>query len=231
MAYSSPMMGDIFRRDNAIDCTTEYSGDYYGFGVRLGVYFSWLGSYFANTLLPGEISGTLDTNSIFLFGLMVSLFQGTISGTLYEVDALIVLHLCSGFLFSCLSVWGYRTLHYQEDGAKGINKFGGVGTHCRLFLIMAISVYGAWFWLEGTDDGLKPAETEECRTVYTWFFAQWNITGGVHVWYALMTICCSIYYGIMCVTAGVTIFFKVFTSGMYNWKKNLPFQTGLHPRE
>ena len=109
MASSSTLGFNLFPRDNTsepIDCTTDYSLDYYGFGVRLGVYFSWLGSYFANTLLPDEIPGTLDTNTIFLLALLISLFNGSHTHKIYQIDGLVVLHLSSGFLFSCLIIWG-----------------------------------------------------------------------------------------------------------------------------
>ena len=228
------MLG-LLQRDNAssstgpVDCTTEYSADYYGFGVRLGVYFAWLSSYFANTLLPGEISGSLDTNTIFLLALLISLFQGTHTHKLYQVDGLVVLHLASGFLFSCLSVWGYRTLHYQREGAKGIRNFGGVGTHFRLVLIAAIAIYGAWFWMEGVEDGLKIADKLECQQVYTWFFHKWPINGGISIFYSVLTTLTSIYYSLMFMTAVLAIGYAFSTSGWKKWQTKMrKIETGLH---
>ncbi len=229
MASSSTLALNLFPRHNItglIDCTTDYSLDYYGFGVRLGVYFVWLSSYFANTLLPDEISGSLDTNTIFLLALIVSLFNGTLTHTLFQIDGLVVLHLSSGFLFSCLSIWGYRTLHYQKDGLDGIDNYGGVGTHCRLILVTAISIYGAWFWGEGVDDGLKIAE-DPCSQTYTWFFAYWRVDGGIKIFYRVVTIGCSIYYGTQCLVAAVTILYKIFAFGPRDWTKKMKFQTGL----
>jgi hypothetical protein len=225
---------NLFPRNDSsgpIDCTTDASLDYYGFGVRLGVYCAWLGSYFANTLLPGEISGSLDTNTIFLLALLISLFNGTHMRDLSQVDALIVLHLGSGFLFSCLSVWGYRTLHYQKDGVDGIKNYGGVGTHCRLALVTAVSIYGAWFWLEGREDGLEPAEDPGCAQLYTWFLGKWPINGGIHIFYIFVSLGCSIYYGSMCLVAMVTLLYKLFTSGRKDWKKKMKFETGLNDKE
>lgn len=234
MASSSALGFNVFPREDSsmpIDCTTEISGDYYGFGVRLGVYFAWLGSYFANTLLPGEISGSLDTNTIFLLALLISLFNGTHKHSLYQIDGLVVLHLSSGFLFSCLSVWGYRTMHYQKEGVDGIAYYGGVGTHCRLMLVTAISMYGAWFWWEGVDDGLRIATDPQCSPLYTWFLGKWPISGGIHIFYIIVTIGCSIYYGTMCLVAMVTIVYKLFASGHEDWKKKFKFETGLNNKE
>ena len=238
MDTSSALLFSLLRRDNTtdsggpLDCTTEFSNDYYGFGVRLGVYFAWLSSYFANTLLPGEISGSLDTNTIFLLALLISLFQGTHSHKLYQIDGLVVLHMASGFLFSCLSVWGYRTLHYQKEGCKGIRNFGGVGTHCRLVLIAAIAIYGAWFWMEGVQDGLQTADEPGCRQVYTWFFHKWPISGGIHVFMAILTTLTSVYYSLMCIAAVVTIGFAVFSSGWTKWSARMrKVETGLRVEE
>jgi hypothetical protein len=214
-----------------LDCTTSESGDYYGFGVRLGVYFTWLSSYFANTMLPGEVSGSLDTNCIFLLALLASLFRGTLSGTLYQIDGLMVMHLSSGFLFSSLSIWGYRTLYYQHEGPKAIEHFGGWGTHIRLALITSISLYGAWFWWEGIEDGLKVNEAPgapECKQLWTWFFHTWNVDGGIHIYYIVVTIGCAIYFGIMCFIAFLAWFLKIYRRGLI---ENIRYQTGLHETE
>ena len=234
MAPSSTLVFDLLPRNDSsapIDCTTDFSNDYYGLGVRLGVYFAWLGSYFANTLLPGEISGTLDTNTIFLLALLISLFTGTHMHNLYQVDALIVLTLSSGFLFSCFSIWGYRTLYYQNEGAKGIRHFGGMGTHCRLALIFAICVYGAWFWSEGVKDELKVASDPQCMQVYIWFFATWRVGGGINIFYTVLTVCCSIYYGAMLVAAAVAVVYKPLISKFKKWKEKMKFETGLNNKE
>jgi hypothetical protein len=206
-----------------LDCSTDSSADYYGFGVRLGVYFAWLGSYFANLYLPSEVMGSLDTNCIFLLALLASLFRGTVTHQLYQVDGLMVMQLSSGFLFSSLSIWGYRTAHYEKHGTGYIQNFGGFGTHVRLALTMAISVYGAWFWAEGTQDGLKIAPDPQCQDIKTWFFHGFPITGGIRIVYIVMTIGTSIFYGTMCLAAVLTFISNL----MGGWKRNVQFETGF----
>jgi hypothetical protein len=225
---------DIFPRNVTaadpvpLDCTTEFSNDYYGFGVRLGVYFSWLGSYFANLLLPTEIAGSLDTNAIFLLALSASLFNGSHLRQIQQIDALIIMQLSSGFLFSCFSIWGYRTSYYQQEGPTAIKKFGGVGTHCRLILTAAISVYGTWFWWEGLDDGLASSDNPECQKIYTWFLAYFPVRGGIHTLYVVITLGCSIYYCAMAVTAMLVLVFKLPSIGL---KGKLNFETGFSVSE
>jgi hypothetical protein len=232
LASASPISTpfDIFPRNATSpeqahpDCTTQFSNDYYGFGVRLGVYFSWLGSYFANLLLPSEISGLLDTNCIFLLALIASLFNGTHLNEILQIDALIIMQLCSGFLFSCLSIWGYRTSYYQKEGPVAIKRFGGLGTHCRLILTTAISIYGTWFWWEGLDDGLNTSANPDCQEIFTWFFTYLPVRGGIDKLYIVITVGCSLFYCTMLITALATVLYKLPQIG---WKGRLSFETGF----
>jgi hypothetical protein len=229
-ASSSSTAFDIFPRNSTagstaqLDCTTDSSNDYYGFGVRLGVYFSWLSSYFANLLLPSEIAGSLDTNCIFLLALIASLFHGSHDKQILQIDALVIMQLCSGFLFTSFSIWGYRTSYYQKEGPSAIKRFGGVGTHCRLVLVAAISVYGVWFWWTGVRHGLITSDNPKCQKLYTWFFAKLWVLGGIDKVYIIMTIGCSIYYCSMFVTALLATFFNLFRAG---WKSKMDFETGF----
>jgi hypothetical protein len=211
-----------------LDCTTDFSNDYYGFGVRLGVYFSWLSSYFANLLLPSEIAGSLDTNAIFLLALIASLFNGTHLRQIQQIDALIIMQLSSGFLFSSFSVWGYRTSYYQKEGPAAIKRFGGWGTHCRLLLAASISTYGTWFWWKGVRDGLITSDNPECQKIFTWFFAYLPVLGGIDKMYIVISMCCAIYYCTMLVAAIVAVISKVFRTGL---KEKLTFETGFSASE
>jgi hypothetical protein len=216
--------------EEALNCTTEFSGDYYGFGVRLGVYFAWLSSYLANNFLPSEISGSLDTNSIFLLALLASLFKGTLIQEIYQVDGLVLMHLSSGFLFSSLSIWGYRTRHYCDEGPRGIRHFGKVGTHVRLALTTAISIYGTWFWWEGVQDGLLRSGKEGCEQVYTWFFGKWKIAGGVHILYVAMAFGTAMYYSGMCLASVAALSLRLFKV-RFRQRLRASLETGLSPAE
>jgi hypothetical protein len=220
---------EIFpRADSPLDCTTTYSGDYYGFGVRMGVYFAWLSSYLANTCLASEVSGALDTNSFFLLALLISLFRGSVGHKLFQIDGLISMHLSSGFIFSSVSIWGYRSLNYHKEGPKAIHYFGGFGTHARLVLTTAISVYGTWFWWEGIEDGLMIATIPECQKLYTWFLHPFPVNGGIHILYIIMTIGCSVYYSSMCFIAIASIVYRLFS---FKERHLIRFETGYTHEE
>ena len=197
--------------DPDLDCSSKYGADYYGIGVRLGVYFSWLTSWIANVFLPEEIASALDANTMFLLSLMASIFYSTHKNILSYIDGLILMHLSSGYLFGCLSFWGYRTRHYHHEGPMGIRHFGRFGTHCRLVLALAISAYGIWFWTDGVSDGLQiPLNPDtgdliscQCYPLQTFFFAKLRVYGGIRYFYVVMTICSTLYYGLMLLAAAV----------------------------
>lgn len=88
-----------------IVCQTERAPDYYGLGVRLGIYFSWLQGYIANTLLPSEAAGALDANTIFLLTLLVAMINCSRVRMLTQIDGLVLMHLSGGTIFGVLSIW------------------------------------------------------------------------------------------------------------------------------
>ena len=67
--------GILMPRDDTFKCQTERAPDYYGLGVRLGIYFAWGTSYLANTMVPSEINSALDTNMIFLLTILIAMIK------------------------------------------------------------------------------------------------------------------------------------------------------------
>lgn len=130
-------------------CEIAGQNDYYGFGVRLGIYCSWVTSWIANNFLPGEMSVSFDTNSIFLAAISVTVLSYLHKDRIPIIDALIMQQLGSGFVLSVMSLWSYRTRYYRKRRRGGNGHFGGWGTHCRLILCAAISLYSSWFWIHG----------------------------------------------------------------------------------
>jgi hypothetical protein len=177
-------------------CATDRSSDYYGLGVRLGIYLGWLSGWLANVSVPDEIAGSLDTNAIFLFAVVIALVRCTITGLVSRLDGLILMHLAGGAVFSVMSLWGYRTCYYVDQGPRGIANFGGFGTHLRLLLCMTVSGYGLWYWYFGVTGSLLSG-TGACEQQYTFFFAKLRVDGGIRIWYIFICIACTIYFGVM----------------------------------
>src|ERR1700759_4431881 len=114
---SSPVYSNIFARDDGgLHCQTARAPDYYGFGVRLGIYFAWLQGYLANTMLPSEIAGALDTNTIFLLTILIAMIKCSSINMLESIDGLILMPLSGGTIFGVFSIWGYRTVQYTLEG-------------------------------------------------------------------------------------------------------------------
>jgi hypothetical protein len=218
LSLASPTAPDSAKRSSTsepLNCSSKFSGDYYGLGVRLGIYFTWLTSWLANTFVEDEIAGALDANSIFLLSLLISIFKGTaVQGPnkLAYIDGLILMQLCAGYNFGILSLWGYRTTHYNREGPRAVRHYGRIGTHFRLVLASAISLYGIWFWTYGirydlghglnrvTDDQGQP-RSPLCYPVYVFFFAKLNVLGGIRIFYIFISTCCSLYYVTMLLAA------------------------------
>ncbi|KAK5118432.1 hypothetical protein LTR62_002946 [Meristemomyces frigidus] len=128
-------------------CQIPGEPDLYGFGVRVGIYLTWVSSWLANNFVEGEMASSLDTNAIFLFALALTVGVLTVKREkIWVIDANILLQLSSGFVFGVMTIWGRRTAFYRKG------HFGGWGTHSRLLLCTTISAYSLWFWIGGVVD-------------------------------------------------------------------------------
>ena len=193
-------------------CQSDRASDYYGLGVRLGVYFAWLGSYIANTILPSEFGPAADTSTIFLLVLLIAMATDATSGELTRLDGLVLMHLCGGTVFGVVSLWGYRTRLYRNYGPKAVRMFGGFGTHIRMTISFAVSAFGFWFWIYGVnnylkplgpDDGNDPPNDPRCTPLYTFFFAKLEATGGIRYYYIVVCSFCMLYFAVMFLVSGM----------------------------
>jgi hypothetical protein len=236
----------IPREEQQITCQTVRAPDYYGLGVRLGIYFSWLQGYIANTMLSSEVAGSLDTNTIFLLTLLVAMIKCSRIRMLEQIDGLILMHLSGGTIFGVLSIWGYRTVQYTEEGPRAIRHFGGFGTHARLIVSLAVSVFGLWFWMFGVtggldpmgpNDGMQPPNSPECGTLYTFMFGKVRADGGIRIFYIIVCICCIIYFGVMLLVSTLAGYSRVRTmiqlaqSKRWADSSRLRFATGFNYKE
>jgi hypothetical protein len=203
-------------RDNEaekiLNCESITASDYYGLGVRLGIYFAWATASIANNWVPSEIAGALDTNCIFLLALLTSMLRSTHTNLLKQIDALILLQLGFGTIFGVLSLWGYRTCFYQLEGPSAIRHFGGFGTTSRIVLAGATSVFAAWFWLHGvlrTGDGLHPVKGDGCDKLYVFFFAKLPALGGIRIFLAVMSVIFAANFGAILVVSSIAAFSRV----------------------
>lgn len=89
-------------------CGFSGNPEFYGFGIRLGIYLQWLAAILANAFLKEAVAGSLETNTVFLLALTVSTIYATSLATIRNAEVLVLLHLYFSFIFSILSLWGQR---------------------------------------------------------------------------------------------------------------------------
>jgi hypothetical protein len=202
----------VSRDDGYLECSSQNATDYYGLGVRLGIYFAWLTGWVANTILPSEFTGASNTNTIFVLTLLIAMANDARIGVLSQIDGLVLMHLCGGTVFGILSLWGYRTRLYHDQGPKAVSQFGGFGTHIKLFVCLGVAMFGLWFWIYGVTGTLKPMGVDdgnppECATLYTFFFAKIRADGGIRIYYIIVCAVCIAYFGIMVLASTIGAWF------------------------
>jgi hypothetical protein len=154
-------------------CEIEGNPDFYGLGIRIGIYLQWITALLANHTLMGAIGTNLETNTIFLVALFVATAVASARNTVQTAELVVLLQLCFGFLFSILSIWGHRTGGFALGGKKA--RFPLIGSFFRLILATALATYSAWFWFRYHDLHHRP---QECRD-FTFMFARVDIAGGL----------------------------------------------------
>ncbi|KAI1808628.1 hypothetical protein F4811DRAFT_559034 [Daldinia bambusicola] len=111
--------------------------DFYGIGIRLGLYAQSLTTLLVTLFVPEEEA----VNRILNLLLQLAIFAGTLlstsSGTIHAFEVIIVFWLLVGALSSLTG-----------SGVTGTHSFSGI---CRLLFYIALSAYGCWFFFEGQD--------------------------------------------------------------------------------
>jgi hypothetical protein len=149
--------------------------------------------FLANRYVADEISSSLDANAIFLLALLISMLHTTLeNGTndgqtvsgITLIDGLVLLELCFGYLFSVLSLFGYRTRLF---GKAYISIFG---TYIRLFLAGAISGYSVWFWFKGAEH----LSQGQCGPPVMFFFSKVHALGWIKYLWRVLACMCALYF-------------------------------------
>jgi len=172
--------------DSRPDCGLDGNADFYGLGIRLGIYLQWITSLLANLFLKESIEGSLETNTIFLLAVFVATLYATAHNSLHAAEAIVLLHLCFGFLFSILSIWGHRTRSTNDNPIR----FPLLGSFFRLTLSAAICAYSVWFWFSGQ----RLLSVESCPA-YTFMFAPENTEKGLRIFYQVQSSIFVVLYG------------------------------------
>ncbi|KAE9364779.1 hypothetical protein N431DRAFT_497207 [Stipitochalara longipes BDJ] len=97
------------------------TSDFYGLGIRVGVYLQLTSSHITNTLNQEAAPENYAANSIFVFAIIVALLKAA-TATPHEIrpiEAWIMLQICISFLLTTLGLFGVR-LHFLSP--KALNR-------------------------------------------------------------------------------------------------------------
>ncbi|KAL8892761.1 MAG: hypothetical protein Q9215_000353 [Flavoplaca cf. flavocitrina] len=164
----------------AAQCPHEGDPDFYGLGIRIGIYLQLTTAVVAKCFHPEAIPENLTANTIFLLALFAALVIATLGPGLRPEEIYILLQLCFGFLLSVLSILGGR--RPSPSGHSATPRPPPVASYFRLMLTLAICAYSVWFWFPGKDK-MKVAG---CAS-YMFFFTSISLFGGVPVVYQIQS--------------------------------------------
>ncbi|KAL8687462.1 MAG: hypothetical protein Q9218_006373 [Villophora microphyllina] len=165
-------------RGATVQCSHEGNPDFYGLGIRVGIYLQLTTAILAKYLRPEAAPGNLNTNAVFLLALFVALATATFSPGLGTEETVILLQLCFGFLLSVLSLLGGHVSADRPKPSKGVIRPPPVASFFRLTLNTAICAYAVWFWFIGINNSHVPG----C-SAYIFVVARASIFGGVRILY------------------------------------------------
>lgn len=86
----------------------EGNSDFYGLGIRIGIYLQWFSSWISNSVNPSGAATNHDTNTIFLCALLIATAVAFADGSLQLAEKYVLLLLSSGFFCTVLSFLGLR---------------------------------------------------------------------------------------------------------------------------
>jgi hypothetical protein len=119
------------RQDEVCDLTGfDANVDFYGFGIRLGVYLQWFSSYISNSLDPESASENHEENSIFVLAIAIALAVVFQTDELRVSEVYILLLICTGYFCLVVSTWGLR-LHLLRPGTVRVSPLLGQGVDMR----------------------------------------------------------------------------------------------------
>lgn len=97
------------KEKRAMDACPEFIGnsDFYGLGIRIGVYLQWISAWITLLLDPESAQATFDANSTFVFAIAIA----TVIAAQQGADAIemhLMLQFMLGFFVTTLSTVGVR---------------------------------------------------------------------------------------------------------------------------
>ncbi|KAI2782993.1 hypothetical protein F4815DRAFT_491948 [Daldinia loculata] len=111
--------------------------DFYGIGIRLGLYAQSLTTLLVTLFVQEEEAVNRTINLLLQLAIFAGTLLSTHAGTIHAFEVIIVFWILVGALSSLTG-----------SGITDINSFSGT---CRLLFYAALSAYGCWFFFVGQD--------------------------------------------------------------------------------
>ena len=168
--------------EQTVQCPHDGNPDFYGLGIRVGIYLQLTTAILAKYFHPEAIPENLTANTIFLLALFAAIATATLGSGLRPEEIVILLQLCFGFLLSVLSILGGRPGPDYPKGHATLSAPPSIASYLRLALTMAICAYAVWFWFPGKNE----MEIAGCAS-YMFFLAKVSLFGGVRLFYQVQS--------------------------------------------
>lgn len=92
----------------------EGNSDFYGLGIRVGVYLQWISSWISLLLDPESAQATFDSNSVFVFAIAIATVIAARQGAA-AIEMYLMLQFMLGFFVTTLSTLGVRLWFMSPD--------------------------------------------------------------------------------------------------------------------
>ncbi|CZR63799.1 uncharacterized protein PAC_13696 [Phialocephala subalpina] len=175
------------------------NSDFYGLGIRIGVYLQWFSGLLANSFHAESIHDILSTNTIFLLALFIALAISTAKDTIHASEVFILLQFYFGFLFTVSSTYGLRVRAKSTSPAEynRFVEFPVLGATIRACLAGAICSYNAWFWFDGVERLSNGILNDSVCPPRLFFFRSFDISNsdGMRIFLKITSVLLAIIFG------------------------------------
>ncbi|KAI0384819.1 hypothetical protein F5Y04DRAFT_221738 [Hypomontagnella monticulosa] len=98
--------------------------DFYGLGIRVGVYLQWISSWISLRVDPLSAQTVYDVNSVFVFAILVATMIASLdeNPTIQPIETHIMLQFALGFFATTLSTFGIRLYFLRPNSTAALRE-------------------------------------------------------------------------------------------------------------